>query len=230
MSEILIADDDRNIRAVFKKRFESEGLTVRTAVNGEKTLEAIFIRKPAIVLLDIDMPLRNGFSVCEEIRRIDPLLPVIFLTGFGSATNELRARGVGADDFFEKEAVLDPARFQILLACVRRALSRTAAIEAKSTEKRKLRLGALDVDFDALLIRGDGIDERLTKTEADLLWLLNSERGRVFSYDEIFEVLRGDGFIGDDSILYSHMNRLKHKLGAASALICNERGVGYYLK
>ena len=78
--------------------------------------------------------------------------------------------------------------------------------------------------------KGDGVDERLTKTEADFLWLLNSERGKVFSYDEILEVLRGSGFSGGDSILYSHMNRLKKKLGAVSSLICNERGVGYYLK
>ena len=225
MSELLIVDDKPEVRKFFSRLFESEGYAVRTAPNGDKALEAIYIRKPDLVLLDIDMPKRNGFSTCEEIRKFDKLLPVLFLTGFDSETNELRARGVGADDFFSKDS-----SEAIIIACVRRALARAEAIAAKTTEKRRLRLGELEIDFDSLVARGGGIDERLTKTEADFLWLLSSERGKVFPYDEIFEVLRGDGFVGGDSILYSHMNRLKKKLGPASALICNERGVGYYLK
>jgi len=225
MSEILVVDDKPEVRKNYSQILEAEGYSVRTASNGDKALEAIYIRKPDLVLLDIDMPRRNGFSTCEEIRKFDQLLPVIFLTGFDTDINELRARGLGADDFFSKSSDRS-----ILLATIRRTLVRSSAIAAQRVESRKFRIGALEVDFDALTIKGDGIDERLTKTEADFLWLLNSARGKIFSYDEIFEVLRGNGFVGDDSILYSHMNRLKRKLGPVSALICNERGVGYYLK
>lgn len=225
MSEILVVDDKPEIRKNFERMLEAEGYSVRCAANGDKALEAIFVRKPDLVLLDIDMPRRNGFSTCEEIRRFDELLPVLFITGYGSEVNELRARGLGADDFFSKSA--DPS---IILAAIRRALARAAVISVKCSDGRKTRVGNLEIDFDALTAKGDGVNERLTKTEADFLWLLCSARGKVFSYDEILEVLRGSGFAGDDSILYSHMNRLKKKLGSVSALICNERGVGYYLK
>lgn len=225
MSEILVVDDKPEVRKNFTRILEAEGYSVRCAANGDKALEAIFIRKPDLVLLDIDMPRRNGFSTCEEIRRFDQLLPVVFITGFDTEVNELRARGVGADDFFSKSA--DQS---IVLASIRRALARAGAVAAMVKGTRKVRFGDVEIDFDALTAKGGGVDERLTKTEADFLWLLNSARGKVFSYDEILEVLRGSGFVGDDSILYSHMNRLKKKLGSVSALICNERGVGYVLR
>lgn len=225
MSEILVVDDKPEVRKHFEAMLKAEGYSVRCAANGDKALEAIFIRKPDLVLLDIDMPRRNGFSTCEEIRRFDQLLPVVFITGFDTEVNELRARGVGADDFFSKSA--DQS---IVLASIRRALARAGAVAAMVKGTRKVRFGDVEIDFDALTAKGGGVDERLTKTEADFLWLLNSARGKVFSYDEILEVLRGSGFVGDDSILYSHMNRLKKKLGSVSALICNERGVGYVLR
>lgn len=224
MSEILVVDDKPEVRRNFNRVLEAEGYGVRTASNGDKALEAIFVRKPDLVLLDIDMPRRNGFSTCEEIRKFDKLLPVVFLTGYDSDTNELRARGLGADDFFSKSS--DPS---ILLATIRRTLERSAVISAKCTESRKTRIGNLEIDFDALTAKGGGLDERLTKTEADFLWLLNSERGKYFSHDEIFEVLRGKGYIGDDNLLYVYSSRLKKKLSSAGVDIRNERGVGYAL-
>lgn len=82
MSEILVVDDKPEVRKNFTRLLEAEGYSVRCAVNGDKALEAIFVRKPDLVLLDIDMPRKNGFATCEEIRRFDQLLPVIFLTCF----------------------------------------------------------------------------------------------------------------------------------------------------
>ena len=224
MSEILVVDDKPEVRKNFTRILEAEGYSVRCAANGDKALEAIFIRKPDLVLLDIDMPRRNGFSTCEEIRRFDQLLPVLFLTGFDSDVNELRARGLGADDFFSKTADVT-----IVLATIRRTLARSQAFAARTSESRKVRLGDVEIDFDAFTVKGGGIDERLTKTEADFLWLLNSERRRFFSYDEIFEVLRGRGYIGDDNLLYVYISRLKKKLSPAGIDLRNERGVGYAL-
>lgn len=224
MSEILVVDDKPEVRRNFRSMLEAEGYSVRTAANGDKALEAVYIRKPDLVLLDIDMPRRNGFSTCEEIRKFDQLLPILFLTGFGTEVNELRARGLGADDFFSKSS--DPS---VIFAAIRRTLTRSAVISAKCAEGRRVRLGNLEIDFDALTAKGDGVDERLTKTEADFLWLLNSERGRYFSHDEIFEVLRGRGYVGDDNLLYVYISRLKKKFSASGLDIRSERGVGYAL-
>lgn len=224
MSEILVVDDEAGVRRNFTQLFKAEGYDVRSAANGDRALEEIFIRKPDLVVLDINMPRRNGFSTCKEIRRFDQLLPVLFLTGFDSDVNELRGRGLGADDFFSKSE--DPS---IILATVRRALARSQAFASRRSESRRIRFGAVEIDFDALTAKGGGIDERLTKTEADFLWLLNSERGKVFPYDEIFEVLRGRGYVGDERLLYVYISRLKRKLSAAGVEIRNERGIGYSL-
>ena len=221
MAEILVVDDSKALQRMWKSVLEGEGYAVRTAVNGDEALEKIYIRKPALVLMDVNMPTRNGFSTCEEIRRFDPLIPILFLTAFPTDANELRARGVGADDFFAKD--VEPS---IIIAAIRRALART---EAAATEVRRTRIGNTEIDFDMLTARGGGVDERLTKTEADFLYLLNSERGRYFSYDEIFEVLRGKGYIGDDNLLYVYISRLKRKLAPAGIDIRNERGIGYAL-
>ena len=180
-------------------------------------------RKPDLVLLDVMMPRRSGFSVCEEIRVDDALTPVIFLTAKDAEADQVRGFGLGADDYVSKTAGESE-----LLARVRRALQRSRAYREAASAPRVARLGGLEVDFDALCVRGDGVEERLTKTEADLLWLLNSERGRIFSYDEIVEVLQIGGMAGE-TVVRPHISRLKKKLSRAGDLVVNERGVGYKL-
>ena len=92
-----------------------------------------------------------------------------------------------------------------------------------------LALGGVTVDFATMTASGDGISEELTKSESLFLRLLASERGRCFSFDEIFAALRGEGYIGDDNAVRCIAKRLKAKLGRAGELIANARGVGYKL-
>lgn len=225
MCEILVVDDSFELRRYYRELLSAEGYRVRTANDGAMALEAIFVRRPDLVLLDIDMPGRNGFATCEDIRRNDPLLPIIFLTGFDTTANELRARGLGADDFFAKDT--DEA---VLLAAIRRALDRAIYAANTASQRRLVKLGDLEIDFDMFTISAPGVQERITKTEADILWILNSARGKLFTYEDIFEVLRGNGYIGSDSTLYTHMSRLKKKLGPYENIIDNERGIGYRLR
>lgn len=227
MSEILVVDDKPEERKTFRVLLEAEGYAVRVAPNGDKALEAIFIRKPDLVLLDIDMPRRNGFSTCEEIRKFDQLLPVLFLTGFGTEVNELRARGLGADDFFAKTS--DPS---VILAAIRRALARVKAFENKNSGGGfGIQLGAVMVDMSTFDVLAEGHKyARLTKTEADILRILAEDRGRNYSAELLVSKLRGEGFVCEDAMLYVHMSNLRRKLGAASEFIVSVRGEGYHLK
>ena len=227
MSEILVVDDKPEVRKSFTRLLESEGYSVRCAVNGDKALDAIYVRKPDLVLLDIDMPRRNGFSTCEEIRRFDQLLPVIFLTGFDSDVNELRARGMGADDFFSKTADVT-----IILATIRRTLARVKAFENKnSVDGFRIQLGAVVVDMCTFDVIADGCKyARLTKTEADILRILAEDRDRNYSAELLVSRLRGEGFVCEDAMLYVHMYNLRKKLGVASEFIVSVRGEGYHLK
>jgi len=228
MAEILIVDDHSAIRRKFSQLLESEGYAVRTAVNGDKALEAIYVRKPDLVLMDIDMPHRNGYSACEEIRKFDRLLPIIFLTGFDTPTNELRARGLGADDFFAKDA--DEA---LVLAAVRRSLARAQAIAeaVRSPDASAIVLGAVTVDMNTFEVSVNGRrDGRLTKTEADLLRILAADRGCGISSERLIARLRGEGFVCEDAMLYVHMSNLRRKLGPSADYIVSVRGEGYHLK
>ena len=221
--EILVVDDNFRLLRNLAARFEREGYRVRTARDGEEALAAIAAARPDLVLLDVDMPRLGGIPTCERIRRGDRLLPVLFLTAYDDDVNAVRAFGAGADDYLSKDS-----SDAVLLASVRRALERNAAI-VSAVPVRRAELAGVTIDFDALTLAGDGVDERLTRTEADFLYLLNSERGRVFSYDEIFEILRGGGYVGDERMLYTHVRNLRHKLGRAGCLLSNVRNVGYTL-
>ena len=220
MAEILVVDDERSVRNGLKALLTTGGYSVRLARSGAQALEQFRTRRPDLVLLDVMMPGTSGFAVCSEIRREDALVPVIFLTSLENEANQVRGLGLGADDYISKSA--GEAE---LFARIRRALERSAAFMKNAAQPRRAEIGRLTVDFDALTLRGPGVDERLTKTEADVLWLLNSERGRFFSSDEILEVLRG----ADDSALRTHMSRLRRKFGVAASMIVSLRGTGYKL-
>ena len=226
MAEILVVDDERVIREGLKRMLLTEGFSVRTSKNGDEALAAFREHRPSLVLLDVMMPRRNGFSVCGEIRSIDPFTPIVFLTAKDGEAEQVRGFGLGADDYISKSA--SDAE---LLARVRRAVERVVVYNTKSeaSESRRRQIGSAIVDFDTLVVQNGDETERLTKTEADLLWLLAMERDKFVPFDEIIDVLRANGFTGDSGAIYTYVSRLKKKLGGAGCLLCSERGIGYKL-
>lgn len=227
MEEILIVDDERVLRESLKKDLEAEGFAVRTARDGAHALKMISEKRPDLVLLDVMMPKMNGFRCCEEIRRTDELLPVIFLTAKDSETDQVRGIGLGADDYISKDSC-----DALLFACIRRALARASKTREKLAEgsARLVRLGGIVADVKSLGVTEDGREIGwLTKTEADILACLDAHRGETVSFDDIITDLRGNGFACEDAMLYAHMSRLRAKLGKAGDMIATVRGVGYRL-
>ena len=228
MDEILIVDDERMIREGLKMTLQGEGFAVRTARDGDDALKKVAEKRPDLVLLDVMMPRMNGFRCCEEIRKTDPLLPVIFLTAKDTESDQVRGIGLGGDDYVSKE-VGDA----LLLACIRRALERAKRMGesvVRGTES-KLRLGMVTVDLKTFSVSEGGKEiARLTKTEADILRTLNEQRGELVVPDDIITELRGNGFACEDAMLYVHISNLRKKLGPAADMIVNKRGVGYGLE
>ncbi|MBO7683983.1 MAG: response regulator, partial [Kiritimatiellae bacterium] len=101
MPEILLVDDDRSIRNSMRAMLEAEGFAVRTARGADEAVQAFRERRPDVVLLDVMMPGKGGIQACAELRAIDRLAPIIFLTAVPSDTTKLRAFGAGADDYIE---------------------------------------------------------------------------------------------------------------------------------
>ena len=213
VTEILIVDDERVLREAWKTVLLGEGYAVRTAKDGEDALAKIDEKRPDLVLLDVMMPKLNGFRCCEEIRRRDALLPIIFLTAKDSEADQVRGIGLGGDDYVSKEA-----GEALLLARIERALVRTREIGQRTAGDSIIRLGRVSVDLRTFSV-----------SEGGILKLLDSQRGEYFVADDIITELRGNGFACEDTMLYVHICNLRRKLGPASGLLATKHGVGYCL-
>ena len=227
MAEVLVVDDERVLRDGIKAVLSSEGFEVRTARDGEEALRKIAEKRPDLVLLDVMMPKMNGFKCCGRIRETDRILPVIFLTAKDAEADQVRGIGLGADDFVSKSA-----SDAVLLARINRALERSSAIgeSVRGVSGTTIALGTVSVDLKSFAVTENGEEiARLTKTEADILKLLDSKRGELVVQDDIITDLRGNGFACEDTMLYVHICHLRRKLGSAGAMVVNKRGVGYGL-
>ena len=221
MAEILIVDDERILREGLKAVLAGEGHTVWTARDGEEALKKISEQAPDLVLLDVMMPKMNGFKTCEEIRKADRTVPVIFLTAKDSEADQVRGIGLGADDYISKDA-----GEAVLLARINRALARVEAFDASNAI---LALGKVRVNLDTQVIVEGRREDRMTRSECDLLRLLASAPGRFFSKEEIVVALRGRGFACVDSMIYSHVHNVRQKLGSAADCLVCDRVSGYKL-
>ena len=199
MSEILIVDDERVVRDAFRAFFEEEGFAVRTASDGVRGVALFAERRPDLVLLDVMMPKMDGYRTATAMRELDRETPIVFLSALGSDEDQIRGLEVGADDY-----VVKTASNAVLLARVRKALERArrfASVEAPT---------------------------EMTKIQADIYRLLASERGRFFSYREIFAAICGEGYYHDEGTVRTHVSRLRKSLPAGLA-IAAKRGRGYAL-
>lgn len=197
--EILVVDDELSIRRGLAAMLENAGYSVRTARDGIAAFGAIRSKRPDLILLDVMMPLMDGFKVCEEIRKRDRDLPIVFLTAKDADEDQVRGLEIGADDFVSKSS-----DSSVLLVRIRKALER------------------------AERLLGNAAPDNLTKTEADIFRLLASERGRYFTAMEIFAAIRGEGYAGDEGNMRSHVSRLRGKL-PQGVTIDAMRGRGYAL-
>ena len=227
MAEILVVDDERALRDGIKAILSGEGFEVRTARDGDEALKKIAEKRPDLVLLDVMMPKMNGFKCCERIRETDRLLPVVFLAAKDAEADQVRGIGLGADDFVSKSA-----SDAVLLARINRALERASAFgkAARRASGTTIVLGGVSVDMKTFAVLENGREiARLTRTEADILKLFNSQRGALVVPDDIITELRGNGFACEDTMLYMHISNLRKKLGSASGFIVTRRGIGYGL-
>lgn len=221
-NDILLADDERLLRKGLSRRLEAEGFTVRAVRYGEEALAQFRERRPDLLILDINMPHLDGFAVCTQVRQLDPRVPIIFLTANASEVNEVYAFGCGADDFFDKADNLT-----LLIARIRRALARN---EVSENVPNVVKIGAVSVNLDTQLVQDGASTERLTSTEAGILRVLVASRGHWLTKDELIASLRGAGFACEDGLVYTHLSRLRRKLGAGAELLLTERNSGYCLK
>jgi DNA-binding response OmpR family regulator len=220
-TRVLLIDDDEALGALLTEYLDQFGFTVRTVPRPDDGLEALATDPPDIVVLDVMLPGMDGFAVCRKVRE-KSRVPIVMLTARGSVTDRIVGLELGADDYLPK-----PFEPRELVARLQAVLRRGGA---GSEPGETVRVGALEMRWDARTTRLEGRPLELTTAEFELLGLLVRNRGRVLTRDRILEATRGLDWETYDRSIDVLVSRLRQKLGddpRHPAFIKTVRGLGY---
>ena len=221
MKTILVVDDTASVRQLLQDYLTQQGFRIVTASNGQEAIYAARHSNPDVILLDIMMPQMDGFEFLRHFRK-EKQTPVIVITAKEEETDAVLGLELGADDY-----VIKPFRMRELLSRIRAVLRRQ---EAAADPNRILQLGDLTLDPATHTVSARGAPADLTPLEFDLLALLMSAPGRVFTREQISERLADSGFAGLERTLNVHIRNLRAKIEVNAAepeYIETVFGVGY---
>ena len=218
---IYVLEDDESIRELIIYTLNGQKMEAKGFSTPSEFWEAISEKVPSLVLLDIMLPEEDGFSILEKLRAAPDTkrLPIIMLTAKGSEYDIVRGLDIGADDYIPK-----PFRMMELLSRIRALLRRSGANDGRMEEYR---VGNLYVNPTRHEVQVDGKDVVLTLKEFELLNLLISRQGIVFTRAQLLDEIWGYGFDGESRTVDVHVRTLRQKLGPAGNYIETVRGIGY---
>ena len=205
MYNVLIADDNLQIVSILKEYCKKNNFNVTLAHDGEETLEKIRNNKFDIVLLDIMMPKKNGFDVCKEVRTFSNV-PIIMITARGEDFERIMGLETGADDYIVKP--FSPGE---VIARIHAILRRVIPNENISQEKI-FSYDNLTINLSDFTVKINDENISLTKKEIELLWLLSTNRNKVFTRENLLDSIWGYDYFGDSRTVDSHIKRLRAKL------------------
>jgi DNA-binding response OmpR family regulator len=219
---VLVVEDDRNIAQLLQMYLEKEGYAVTVALDGGQGLSKYRSIKPDLVLLDVMMPVMDGWEVCKAIRS-EGQTPIIMLTAKDETDDKVAGLKYGADDYITK-----PFETKEVLARIEAVLRRTLGVTAEK-KARQLVFDKLVIDMDAfeLLVNGKKVDT--PPKEMELLFYLASSPNRVYTRNQLLDEVWGFDYFGDSRTVDVHVKRLREKLEGVSQHWCLKTvwGVGY---
>ena len=219
---VLIVEDDRNIAELLQLYLEKEGYAVTIANDGGQGLEKFRTIKPDLVLLDVMMPVMDGWAVCNAIRA-EAQTPIIMLTAKSETSDKVQGLKAGADDYITK-----PFEMREVLARVEAVLRRAKGTSAEKKERR-LEFDKLTIDMDAFELTVDGKKVDTPPKEMELLYYLASSPSRVYTRNQLLDEVWGFDYFGDSRTVDVHVKRLREKLEGVSEKwsVKTVWGVGY---
>ncbi len=206
---VLIVEDDHNIAELLQMYLEKEGYAVTVAGDGGQGLAKFRAIEPDLVLLDVMMPVMDGWAVCKAIRA-ESQKPIIMLTAKGETADKVSGLKSGADDYITK-----PFEMKEVLARIEAVLRRSSGVTAEK-KARRLTFDNLVIDMDSfeLLIKGKKVDA--PPKEMELLFYLASSPNRVYTRNQLLDEVWGFDYFGDSRTVDVHVKRLREKLEGAS--------------
>jgi len=218
MKNILIVDDEPDIRAILRYNLEKEGFAITEAVDGDDALDKIS-KDLDLAILDIMMPDKDGYDVCRKIREQGNTLPIVFLTAMDREFDEVKGLEVGADDYVRK-----PFSPKMLIARINAIFRRIDQINSKGTS---ICFGELKINTSTYIAQLDGEELHLPRKEFELLAFFMSQPNIIFTREELLgRIWEKDVFVVDRTIDV-HINRIRSKLGPYKNWIETVKGIGY---
>lgn len=219
---IFIVDDEPDILEFLTYNLKKEGYIVNTALDGEEGIRKIKQVNPDLVILDIMMPKMDGVEVCRQLREDDANKDMIiaFLTARNEDYSQIAGFEVGADDYITK-----PIRPRVFVSRVKALLRRKQRVVEEEMGAQILVLGSLEIDREKFIVRNKGEEIYLAKKEFELIELLSSKPGKVFTREEIFNKVWGTEVIVGNRTIDVHVRKLREKIG--DSYIKTVKGIGY---
>lgn len=220
-AKILVVDDEPDILEFLRYNLAKEGFDVITASNGVEGLQVAEREKPDLVVLDIMMPKMDGVEMCRALRA-NPVFNqtiIAFLTAREEDYSQIAALDVGGDDYITK-----PIRPRVLISRIKALLRRPGRSDAEETVEL-LRIGDLIIDRERVMVRKGETEIELAKKEFELLNLLATKPGKVFTREEIFRKVWGADVIVGNRTIDVHIRKLREKIG--DGYIRTIKGIGY---
>ena len=219
---VLIVEDDRNIAELLQMYLEKEGYAVTIAYDGGQALTKFRAIQPDLVLLDVMMPVMDGWGVCRTIRN-ESQTPIIMLTAKGETDDKVSGLKAGADDYITK-----PFEMREVLARMEAVLRRSGTVAGEKSDRR-LVYDKLVVDMDAFELMVDGKKVDAPPKEMELLYHLASSPNRVYTRNQLLDEVWGFDYFGDSRTVDVHVKRLREKLEGVSDQwsVKTVWGVGY---
>ncbi|MBT7984360.1 MAG: response regulator transcription factor [Flavobacteriaceae bacterium] len=217
--KILVVDDDPDIVEILSYNLSLAGYQVKSASNGKECVKKAKLFLPEIILLDVMMPEMGGVEACSLLKKIPSLVNtrVIFLSARNEDYTQLSAFDAGADDYISK-----PVKPKILLKKIASIIKR---INVNNNDQQIIILNDFVIDRNKFLIIKDNIEINLPKKEFELLFLLGSKPGNVFTRDDIMNKVWGSEIIVGDRTIDVHIRKLREKIG--DLYFKTVKGVGY---
>lgn len=224
---ILLVEDDMNLGFVIQDTLRDQGYKVHLSKDGKEGLMQFNKEAYDLCLLDVMMPKKDGFSLAEDIRKINQNIPIVFLTAKGMAEDKVKGFTIGADDYITK-----PFSSEELVLRIKAILKRNPQFKQEEKEKGKFEIGDYAFDYPNYeLIHTSGDRKKLTKKEAELLKLLSERSGQVIEREILANMIWGDDsyFVGRSMDVF--ITKLRKYLAADTRIaITNVHGVGFRLE
>lgn len=220
MAKILIADDDLDILSLLEYNLNKEGHEVFTAPNGKIALDLAEEVIPDLIILDIMMPVMDGVAVCEKLRmkkKFQSTL-IIFLTARTEDYTQIACYENGGDDF-----IMKPITPRVLVTRINALVRRQQM--SNQLGNHQIRVADLTIDLEKFLVTKSGLEMTLAKKEFELLTLLVSKPGKLFSREEIFNKVWGIDTVVSDRTIDVHIRKIREKIG--DEFIKTVKGIGY---